>query len=94
MLDNETIDSYKALHMRSFLEFWEKICPDHTITIRDGFSGGSSLCIEIPDSFAERIRSKPKEESYRNAEVADRERILEAQTEHDELRSRASTGDY
>ena len=56
MLDNESIESYKALHMRSFLEFWMKICPDHRISIRDGVFGGSGLCIEFPDSFAERIR--------------------------------------
>ena len=56
MLDSESIESYKAQHMRHFLEFWMKICPDHKISIRDGVFGGSGLCIEFPDSFAERIR--------------------------------------
>ena len=56
MLDNESIESYKAQHMRNFLEFWMKICPDHRISIRDGVFGGSGLCIEFPDAFAERIR--------------------------------------
>ena len=56
MLDSETIESYKAQHMRHFLEFWMKICPDHKISIRDGVFGGSGLCIEFSDSFAERIR--------------------------------------
>lgn len=56
MLDNETIDSYKAQQMRTFLEFWMKLCPDHSISIRDGVFGGSGLCIEFSDSFAERIR--------------------------------------
>ena len=56
MLDNESIESYKALHMRSFLEFWMKICPDQSISIRDGVFGRSALCIELSDAFAERIR--------------------------------------
>ena len=56
MLDNESIESYKALHLRSFLEFWMKLCPDHSISIRDGVFSGSGLCIEFSDSFAERIR--------------------------------------
>ena len=55
-MDNESIESYKALQMRSFLEFWMKICPDHRISIRDGIFNGSGLCIEFSDSFAERIR--------------------------------------
>ena len=55
-MDNESIESYKALQMRSFLEFWMKLCPDHRISIRDAVFGGSALCIELPDSFAERIR--------------------------------------
>ena len=56
MLDNESIESYKAQQMRTFLEFWMKLCPDHSISIRDGVFGGSGLCIEFSDSFAERIR--------------------------------------
>ena len=56
MLGSESIESYKAQHMRHFLEFWMKICPDHKISIRDGVFGGSGLCIEFSDSFAERIR--------------------------------------
>ena len=56
MLDNESIESYKAQHMRNFLEFWMKICPDHRISIRDGVFGRSALCIELSDSIAERIR--------------------------------------
>ena len=56
MLDSEQIEHYKAKHMRNFLEFWMKICPDHKISIRDGVFGGSGLCIEFSDSFAERIR--------------------------------------
>ena len=56
MLDSETIESYKAQQMRTFLEFWMKLCPDHRISIRDAVFGGSALCIEFPDSFAERIR--------------------------------------
>ena len=55
-MDNELIESYKALQMRSFIEFWMKICPDHRISIRDAVFGGSALCIEFPDAFAERIR--------------------------------------
>jgi hypothetical protein len=56
MLDNESIESYKAQQMRTFLEFWMKLCPDHSISIRDGVFGRSALCIELSDSFAERIR--------------------------------------
>ena len=56
MLDSEQIEHYKAKHMRNFLEFWMKLCPDHRISIRDGFFSGAGLCIEFSDSFAERIR--------------------------------------
>jgi hypothetical protein len=56
MLEAELIESYKAQQMKHFLEYWMKICPDHTISIRDGAFKGSALVINIPDSFANKIR--------------------------------------
>ena len=97
--------------MRHFLEFWMKICPDHRISIRDGVFGGSGLCIEFSDSFAERIRfnspaiqeitktttyhgsDEQVEDMKRQAEVADRERVLEVQLECDELRAKEDKHD-
>tara|TARA_R100000656_G_C3849881_1_gene107237 strand:+ start:37 stop:444 length:408 start_codon:yes stop_codon:yes gene_type:complete len=111
MLDSETIESYKAQQMRTFLEFWMKLCPDHRISIRDGVFGGSGLCIEFSDSFAERIRfnspaiqeitktttyhgsDEQVEDMKRQAEVADRERVLEVQLECDQLRAKADAFD-
>ena len=111
MLSSESIESYKAQHMRHFLEFWMKICPDHKISIRDGVFGGSGLCIEFSDSFAERIRfNSPAiqeitkttmyhgsddqvEDMKRQAEIADRERVLEVQLECDQLRAKADAFD-
>ena len=88
MLDNESIESYKAQQMRTFLEFWIKLCPDHRISIRDGVFSGSGLCIEFSDSFAERIRFNSPA-----IEVADRERVLEVQLECDQLRAKADAFD-
>ena len=98
-IDSNTIDSYKAHLMRTFIELWMKICPDHSVSIRDGELGKSALYIQFPESFATRIRFNSPEiqeinktTTYRDeygSTSADRERILERQIEVDELRAAA-----
>jgi len=96
MLDIDLIETYKAQQMKHFLEYWMKICPDHTMSIRDGLlHNGSALVINIPASFAKKIRfNSPISEIkvknvYHDADQANRERMLEVQIEHDELRANA-----
>tara|TARA_R100000306_G_C4300616_1_gene104900 strand:+ start:149 stop:547 length:399 start_codon:yes stop_codon:yes gene_type:complete len=99
MLDTQLIESYKAQMMRSFIELWLKLCPDHRISIERGM-GGHRLSIILPDSFAERltfpknspIQTIKKTTTYRDeygSTSANRERVLESQIECDELRAAA-----
>ena len=95
MLDTELIETYKVQQMKHFLEYWMKICPEHTMSIRDGvLHNGSALVINIPASFAKKIRfNSPISEIkvkniYHEADQADRERVLEVQLECDELRNK------
>ena len=99
MLDTQLIESYKAQMMRSFIELWLKLCPDHRISLERGM-GGHRLSIILPDSFAERltfpknspIQTIKKTTTYRDeygSTSADRERTLERQIECDELREAA-----
>ena len=94
MLDTELIETYKVQQMKHFLEYWMKLCPDHTMSIRDGVFKGSALVIEMPDSFASKIRfNSPISEIkvknvYHEADQANRERVLEVQLECDELRNK------